>query len=72
MPEQDKYCPLCSGLNGCAVADGATAEDCWCHFQVFAPKTVVDSKNIPSTVCICQKCAKALSEEASKGIRRID
>ena len=53
-------CPLCSGPNHCALADGGTAvESCWCATTVI-PERVLE--RLPDeqrgVSCICQRCAQ--------------
>ncbi|QYK01902.1 cysteine-rich CWC family protein [Shewanella psychrotolerans] len=68
----DKVCPLCQRLNACAVANKQSLEHCWCHQEVFPPKSTVGLSNQDIKACICQSCAERLLEEYQLGLKRVD
>lgn len=51
-------CPLCGGLNGCALTEGRPIESCWC-LSAKIPAEVLD--RIPPErrrqACVCAACA---------------
>jgi hypothetical protein len=52
-----EVCPLCRGLNDCAVQRGELVERCWCR-DVVVP--VAPRERVPSgTACICERCMEA-------------
>ena len=68
QPEADaQHCPICGGLNQCAVTLNAQAQDCWC----FASEVVITpamrakarAQNKQAS-CICPACVRRLSEQA--------
>lgn len=54
-----RRCPLCGGLNQCAVATtGELTTDCWCRTARIAPEVLA---RIPAEqrlrACVCPACA---------------
>jgi len=65
-PTDTTRCPLCGGPNGCAMAQGAAPETCWC-MRTAIPESVLS--RLPEAErglrCICARCAAADPHPAS-------
>ena len=75
-PNPQLRCPLCSGLNECAIAspDGVDPQSCWCMTAYISPQALA---RIPpeqvNRACLCPRCAGAWprpsNDEAPEVIR---
>ena len=58
-----KRCPLCGGPNGCAVAEGRSADECWCQApkipQALLKEVAVELRD---KTCVCHSCVIAYSQ----------
>ncbi|MGI1987718.1 cysteine-rich CWC family protein [Shewanella glacialipiscicola] len=70
---ESQICPLCQGVNQCAVTLGKGIEDCWCAQQVFPPLAALQAQALdePQVIslqlastdaCICQVCLSLLKQ----------
>ena len=66
----DKLCPLCRGLNGCAAQSGAGIEQCWCSKQTFPDKHLLvrvleadELQKLNGTACICESCLTSIQAD---------
>ncbi|MCH1930289.1 cysteine-rich CWC family protein [Shewanella sp. A25] len=69
---QAQTCPLCQGVNQCAVILGGEISDCWCATKVFPPLSELQTKiqalklshilPLESSACICQNCLARLQK----------
>ncbi|MDI1258847.1 cysteine-rich CWC family protein [Aquabacterium sp.] len=52
-------CPLCGGLNACAMAAGRDVEaPCWCRAAVLSAELLAQvPEGQRGKVCICARCA---------------
>jgi hypothetical protein len=69
-PDIDPHrCPLCSGTNDCAVAQGRG--NCWCFTRPISDEVL---ERVPAEArdraCVCTSCAFG-QREASKAHRRM-
>ncbi len=64
-------CPLCSGLNQCAVAAGTEPSGCWCFSrganirELLREHEELAEHYSRQTSCICSVCVSQLSSEHS-------
>ncbi len=59
-------CPICGGLNECAMAAGKT--ECWCANVTISEQALARvPEEAKGKVCLCAKCASVLgATERSK------
>ncbi|MCA6059524.1 cysteine-rich CWC family protein [Thalassolituus sp. ST750PaO-4] len=68
----EQRCPLCGGLNQCAVAAQTEPSACWCfQTEVSLSKLLHQQADLPEnysrqTSCICPDCASRLISEHSR------
>lgn len=59
-PVDPARCPLCGGLNRCALAEGRSIHECWCATEYIPPELLA---TVPSALygraCICAGCLAA-------------
>ncbi|SDM74365.1 Cysteine-rich CWC [Oryzisolibacter propanilivorax] len=52
------HCPLCGQANGCAIAAGAPAQDCWCMTTPVARTALARlPQDQRGQRCLCPHCA---------------
>lgn len=58
-------CPLCGGLNHCAMAqDSAEPSDCWCSHAAIDPEALAHiPAELQHKVCLCPRCAQRATEQ---------
>jgi hypothetical protein len=52
--KESKVCPICTGVNNCALSNGEQPESCWC-MTITIPSELLE-KSPDNSRCICEKC----------------
>lgn len=63
MNLENQTCPICKGLNACAIANTQNLDaPCWCRVYPISPKILdyipIDKQN---KCCVCVECSKKLN-----------
>jgi len=60
-------CPLCGGLNSCAVIEGKPIDECWCK-AVKIPQALLEKvpAELRGKVCVCQTCVIEFNQAGNK------
>ncbi|WP_374672706.1 cysteine-rich CWC family protein [Acidovorax temperans] len=60
LPSYAQTCPACGQPNGCAIAAGGEAADCWCMNTTVSRAALEQlPANERGQRCICPVCARA-------------
>ena len=58
-PNDVQTCPLCGGVNQCAVVAGGDIRSCWCSAVTMSEgvvEVIADEKK--GLICVCADCAQ--------------
>ena len=63
--DSQNRCPLCGGLNRCAVLEDKSVEDCWCKVVEIPPDLLKDVPvELRGKACVCRACVMAYNSSS--------